>query len=156
MITNDVVVTAAIFGTPNLDDAIQAVNANQYALGKNLAQYYGEKAGKKFTSLLLEHEELAVKLVNAMIAGEPTEQLNQQWHANGQDVAKFLCSINPCIKYQTMKNYFFDHLQCITDRATSLLNQDYAKAQEASNKSLKHIAKMAEYISCATVELISR
>jgi hypothetical protein len=150
MATNATTATAAILATPNLDASLQALYKNQKDLGANLALYYGPKAGKKFASLLTQHEKLAVDIVNAKIADQQTDELTQEWYANATSIAEFLVAINPMLKYEVLKKLFYGHLQCITEAVTALLNSDYEAAQKATDRGFADIKQWALYIANGT------
>lgn len=109
------VVLAAKYSTANLEQALLSLMKNQEDLGANLGKFYGNSAGKKYTVLLKEHIDIAVKITIKIFTGEdPTQDIND-WYRNAKDICKFLNSLNCHIHYSNIYDLFSVHLECTAD-----------------------------------------
>ncbi|MFC5451912.1 glycosyltransferase [Paenibacillus aestuarii] len=151
--TSKYIVSAAA-GLKDKDKVLARLLRNQEDLGNAIKPFYGDAAGNKLTELLKEHIVLAGKIVDAAKRNKKAElkKLNDEWHRNADDIAKFLSSANPNLPEATVKELMYTHLQMMTDEATTRIKKDWDGNITAFDHGLDHIIKLADALSAGIIK----
>lgn len=133
----------------NLDDAklvADRLMKNQDDIGNAIKPVYGEEAGKKLASLLREHIQLAVEVLNAAKANkkENLETASKKWYTNADEIADFLSGANPNWPKETLKDMLYKHLEYTTGEAVSRLKKDWAADIEFYDKNHEHMLMLSD------------
>jgi hypothetical protein len=115
-------------GTPDTEATVDRLLKNQADIGDAIKPFYGDKAGKRLTSLLRDHILIAADLIAAAKGGDQAEVAEQQarWTANANEIAGFLASANPgSWPLEEMKAMLHDHLRLTTDEVLARLQADW-------------------------------
>jgi phage terminase Nu1 subunit (DNA packaging protein) len=77
-----------------------------------------------------EHLTIAADLVNAAKKGDNNSVMiiDNKWHKNADEIARFLNSINPYFNEINVRNMLYEHLALTKDEAISLLTKKYENA----------------------------
>lgn len=129
--------------------ALERLLKNQNDIGNSIKPYYGEEAGNKLTTLLREHIDLAVKVVNSAKSNNKSdlEKYNKLWYKNADQIANFLSSLNPNYSNKDLKDMLHKHLQFVTAQAVARLNKDWKADIEAYDKGENHMIMFADMLS---------
>ncbi len=122
---------------------------NQEDIGNAIVPYYGQAAGDQLTSLLKEHINLAVPVLQAAQANDNTalQTALDNWYKNAQDIADFLSSANPNWNQTEMRDMMKGHIDQTTDYSVSLLQKDYNAAVQKFEVANHHMQMMADDLS---------
>jgi hypothetical protein len=137
-------------GLPDLGAAEQRLLRNQVDIGDAIKPYYGVAAGNALTKLLRTHILEAVPVLTYAKAGD-TAKLTQAvdaWHANANQIARFLTTANPhswplAMTTKMMK----DHLTFTTQEAVARLQGKWAADIAAYDRVHQEILGMADMLS---------
>lgn len=142
-------IVAAVAGDPDQTAAAGRLMKNQEDIGSAMADYYGEAAGAKLTSLLKEHISIAVDLVKAAKAGDTAGQqrADAAWHRNGEDIAGFLSQANPNWPRPALVEMMNTHLSTTTDEVVARLTKDWDKDVRAFDMVYQHLLHMSDTLS---------
>jgi hypothetical protein len=146
--TRDYII-AAVADADDAKAAADRLLKNQDDIGNAIAPYYGAEAGKKLTALLKDHILIAVDLVAAAKAGD-TEKLtdaDKRWHANADDIAKFLSDANPNWPYDMMRTMLYEHLKLTTGEAVARIGKKWADDVKAFDDIFEEIMGMADALT---------
>lgn len=122
---------------------------NQEDIGNAIKPYYGGAAGDQLTSLLKEHIQGAVAVLDAAEAND-TAALNkavEDWYANGDDIAAFLASANPNWPEADLKDMMKKHLDTTLAEAQDILGNKSAASVSDYDMVKDHIYEMSDALS---------
>ena len=135
---------------PDLKTAEARLLRNQTDIGNAIKPYYGRAAGNKLTSLLRTHILEAVPVLVAAKAGDKaklTAALNA-WHANAQQIARFLNKANPQNwSLPMMSSMMRQHLALTTKEASARLQGNWTADVAAYDQVHAEILHMSEMLS---------
>jgi len=142
-------IVSAISNRPDQKDVLDRLLRNQQDIGNVIKPYYGEAAGNKLADILKEHILIAVKIVEAAKAGNQADvkKLQEDWHRNADDIAKFLSSANPNLQFKSLQDMLFTHLQYITEIVLACLKGDWKADIEATDKNEIHMIHLADILT---------
>ena len=151
-------INAIVLELPNEDEEVARLLRNPLDFGEALEVYYGKRKSDQFADLLTEHLILAADMIKAMMAGNNSEaeRIARLWYENGDEIASFLGSINPCWSYMKWKEMFFMHLLYVQDLATTMMNQHYEENIRIYDKLELEAMEMADYMSCGIIKQFPR
>lgn len=137
-------------GSGGFDATAARLMQNQADIGDAIKPFYGKAAGNQLTSLLKDHIEIAVQLLQAAKAGDDAafQSAKSDWYANANDIADFLASANP--RYwprKTMRSEMKGHLDMTLAEAGHELTGDYAASVADYDEIHSHILHMADLLS---------
>jgi hypothetical protein len=141
-------------GLPDLRPTLTRLLRNQTEIGSAIAPYYGKAAGRKLTALLREHILVAVDLLKAAKAGEPSAVRKQQarWSENGDRIAAFLSSANPRHWPQAaVRSMMRAHLALTLKEAVARLQGRWQADIRASDETAHAILHMADALTAGIV-----
>jgi len=146
--TRDYIIAAAA-DAQDQKAATDRLMKNQEDIGNAVGGYYGKDAGRKLTTLLKEHIQIAADLVAAAKAGDKdrVKQIDARWQRNGEEIADFLAGANPNWPNGTLRDMMKMHLSTTTDEVTARLNKKWQADVEAFDAVYDHILKMADALS---------
>ena len=142
-------------GLPDTQLAIKRLLGNQAQIGNAVKPFYGRKAGNRLTKLLKGHINAAVAVLEAAKSGnaDATAQALKAFHANGNQIARFLHAANPHHwGLRAMKKMMRVHLNQVVDLAVDQLQGHYAAAVRLYDVYIGHILDMADMLSEGIVE----
>ncbi|MBU9709342.1 glycosyltransferase [Paenibacillus sp. AK121] len=142
-------IVSAISNRPDQKDVLDRLLRNQQDIGNVIKPYYGEAAGNKLADLLREHILIAGKIVAAAKAGNQADmkKLDADWHANADDIAKFLSEANPNWQFKTLQDMLYTHLQLITEIVLNCLKGDWKADIAATDKNEIHMIYLADILT---------
>ncbi|MMZ44793.1 hypothetical protein D1872_63790 [compost metagenome] len=142
-------IVSAISNRPDQKDVLDRLLRNQQDIGNVIKPYYGEAAGNKLADLLREHILIAGKIVAAAKAGNQADmkKLDADWHANADDIAKFLSEANPNWQFKTLQDMLYTHLQLITEIVLNCLKGDWKADIAATDKNEIHMIHLADILT---------
>lgn len=122
---------------------------NQEEIGDSIKPYYGDEAATKLTTLLKKHIELAAQVVQAARSSDPSnlQGTQQQWSANGKEIADFLAAANPNWQQAEMEKMMQTHLDLLTQEVTARLKQDWDADIRAEDENHKHMLMFADTLA---------
>jgi hypothetical protein len=146
--TRDYII-AAVGDQSDTQAAANRLMRNQEDVGRVIAKFYGEPAGKQLTTLLKEHISIAVDLVKAAKAGDKSghQQADARWQQNAVQIADFLSKANPNWPRATLVDLMKMHLSTTTDEVVARLNKDWEGDVRAFDAVYDHILKMSDAIA---------
>ncbi len=145
----------------NLDDVEPVADRlmkNQDNIGNAIMPFYGDKAGEKLASLLREHIQLAVDVLNAAKARDKAgaENSSKKWYANADEIADFLSKANPHWPKETIKDMLDKHLGYTIEEATARLKKDWVADIEAYDKNHTHMLMFSDLLVDGIVKQFPR
>ena len=127
---------------------------NQSDIGDAFKPFYGKKVGNAVTSLLEDHINIAVEILQAAKAGDQPafDDAKARWYANGRDIADALHSLNPkrWLKAE-MRSMMRTHLDQTLTEASAELTGDYAASVASYEHIHHHILAMADTLSSGII-----
>jgi hypothetical protein len=122
---------------------------NQDEIGKAIAPFYGDDAGKKLAALLRDHILIAADVVKAAKAGNKDKLSAEQkkWTKNADDIAAFLSKANSNWPEKDLKDMLHKHLALTTDEVVGRLKKDWAADIKAYDKGHTHILMLSDALS---------
>ncbi|MGN0692718.1 MAG: acetylglutamate kinase [Oscillospiraceae bacterium] len=105
----------------------------------------GEEADK-FCKLMTEHLQIAGELVNADMEKDicKADKLRKKWYKNADEIAEFLCCLDPCHNEQQWRMMMRNHLR-MTEREASLrLAKEYSNDTKMFDSVEKGALEMAD------------
>jgi hypothetical protein len=139
---------------PDLAATQQRLLRNQADIGKAIAPFYGEDAGKRLTWLLRQHIVIAVEILTDAKSGngEALAADLQRWDRNANRIAAFLHRANPDHwPLREMRQMMHRHLRLTTDEAVAQLTGDYPASVRAYDGAEREILAMADMLSMGIV-----
>jgi hypothetical protein len=151
--TRDYII-AAIGDQPDAQSAANRLMRNQEDIGKAVAKFYGDAAGKQLTTLLKDHISIAVDLIKAAKAGDKPgqQQADARWQQNAVQIADFLSKANPNWPRATLVDLMKMHLSTTTDEVVARLNKNWDGDVRAFDAVYDHILKMSDALSDGIVK----
>jgi hypothetical protein len=142
-------IISSLAGLKDTNEVAERLLKNQDEIGKAIAPFYGDEAGKKLALLLRDHILIAADVVKAAKADKHEELKAQQkkWTQNADDIAAFLSKANPNWPEADLKAMLHEHLALTTDEVVGRLKKDWAADIAAYDKGHQHILKMADALS---------
>ncbi|MFC4410213.1 hypothetical protein ACFOZY_07150 [Chungangia koreensis] len=144
-------ITSLVFKLPDANLVVDRLLQNPVDQGKTLARFYGKKIGDRYAVLLNEHLTIAAELVKAAMAGDnqKADELDKEWHRNGDDIARFLSRINPFINEQAMREMFYEHLALTKLEAVCMITKKYSEEIKVYDRIEEQALMMSDELSNA-------
>lgn len=154
--TRDYII-AAVADTDDAKVAADRLLKNQDDIGNAIVPYYGSDAGKQLAALLRDHILIAVDVVAAAKAGDndKLKDADARWHANAQDIAKFLSSANPVWTYDALEKMLFEHLKLTTGEAVARIKKQWNDDVKAFDDVFEQAMGMADALTNGIVKQFS-
>jgi hypothetical protein len=151
--TRDYII-AATEKQPEAPSALNRLLKNQEDIGRAVATYYGDAAGRQLTTLLKEHIAIAGDIVKAAMAGDKAGQkaADDRWHQNAIQIADFLSKANPNWPRATLLDMMNTHLSTTSTELVARLNKDWDGDVKAFDAVYDHILKMSDALSDGIVK----
>lgn len=151
--TRDYIV-AAVGDQPDAPAAAARLMRNQDDIGKAVAGFYGDAAGRQLTALLKQHISIAVDLIKAAKGGDQAGQqaAAAKWQENGVQIADFLSKANPNWPRATLVSMMKTHLSTTTDEVVARLTKHWDDDVRAYDAVYTHILMMADALSAGIVK----
>jgi len=141
------VITDAATQNPCFAVNLEALLTNQDNIGANFGKLVcNAKAGSKLAVELRRHIDIAVLIVVALINQQPIDQLYQLWRENADAIAAIYHKYNRCIRYETIKELLYGHLDTTAAEAVAIIAGDCVLSQTTGAEALHHIREMVDYI----------
>jgi len=142
-------IVAAVAGTPDVKDVTERLLRNQDDIGNAVASYYGKDAGHALAKLLREHILLGAEVVMDAKAGDQAKlaDADKRWHANAQELAKFLSDANPHWPFKALVDMFYEHLRLTTEEAVAHIKKQWQQDIKAFDSVFAQIMIMADDLS---------
>jgi len=152
--TRDYIVASIAGANDEATAAASRLMQNQEDIGNAIAVYYGKDAGDKLTTMLKEHIQIAVDLINAAKANDQTKlnDANDRWQKNADGIADFLSSANPNWNQSDMREMMRQHLATTANEVTARLNKNFDEDIRAYDRVYDHILTMADMLSSGIVK----
>ncbi len=141
-------------GAPSLPASEARLLRNQSDIGRAVASFYGDAAGRRLTALLRAHILIAVNVLSAAKAGDAPGLAASQgrWTRNADAIAGFLSSANPTAwPRREMRAMMRLHLKLTTDEAVARLTGDWAGDVRAYDRVHVQALHMADMLSAGIV-----
>lgn len=141
----------AFFNDPKgLDAKLSRLLQNQKDIGEAIVPFYGRAAGDKLTSLLTEHIQDAVPVLNAAKGGDKAalDVAVKAWYANAREIGVFLSSANP--KNWTAKetgSALEMHITHTIAYSVGILKGDYTQSFGGFEEALHHMIHLADILT---------
>jgi len=147
-------IVSAISNLPDQKYVLQRLLQNQQDIGNIIKPFYGEGAGDKLAELLREHIMIAGQIVEAAKTNNEAEvkRLNEVWHKNADDIAKFLSVANPNWTFEELQKHLYTHLEYINIIVVSCLKGDWKADIEATDKNEIHMIHFADILTAGIVK----
>jgi hypothetical protein len=137
-------------GQPDFEATAGRLLQNQTDIGDAFKPFYGERAGNRLTALLEEHITGAVALLEAAKSGDTAafEQAKDAWYRNGEQIARFLSSLNPRNwQLEVVGPMMTTHLDQTLEEAAHRLAGDFSADIRDYEAIHHHILVMADALS---------
>lgn len=141
-------------GSGGLNATATRLLQNQTDIGNAIKPYFGNQAGNKLSSLLHDHINIAVQLLQAAKDGDTTAFNNAktQWYQNANDIADFLASANPKFWPRAdMRDMMKVHLDQTLAEASDELTGHFTKSVHEYNHIEHHMLQMADQLSAGII-----
>lgn len=114
-----------------------------------LRNFYGTAKAETFKKLLTEHLKIGGDLVNAAKDGntEKADTLRKKWYENADDIAEFLCRINPFWNENEWRDMLYSHLELTEKEVGYRLKKEYPKDIANFDTIENEAMEMADYMS---------
>lgn len=147
-------IVSAISNRPDQQAVLERLLRNQQDISNVFKPYYGEEAGNQLADLLKVHIQIAGQIIEAAKANDRTKvsELQNNWHKNADDIAKFLSSLNPNWTFKEIQSMFYTHLQLITEIVLSCLRGDWQADIAATDKNEIHMIHLADILTAGIVK----
>lgn len=134
---------------PGRDQSLKRLLINQENIGNVFKPYYGENVGNQLTELLYPHVTIFIEVVKATKEGKQPvlDATNKRWYENADEIAEFLCTLNPTWELADMKLMMHNHLKLTTEEAMNRIKKDYDADVVTYDKIHHEILKMADMLS---------
>ncbi|WP_025783302.1 hypothetical protein [Sporosarcina sp. D27] len=142
-------IISLVFSLPDVNSTTKRLLQNATDMGDLLKPFYGNKIADMYSNLIREHLIIAAELVKAAKVGNQKEvtALERKWYENGEDVAKFLNTINPFISRDEFQKMWFEHLALTKQEAVFMLQNDFESSIAVFNIIEKQALEMADTIT---------
>ncbi|MDD2490511.1 MAG: acetylglutamate kinase [Bacilli bacterium] len=109
-------------------------NADDF--GQLFAFFYDQSIAEQFKNLIRDHLTIAADLVVAAKKGDnnSVKIIDEKWHKNADEIARFMNSINPYFNETEIKNMFYNHLALTKNEAVAILTNKYEEAIKLFDK----------------------
>lgn len=151
-------IVSAIANMEDKDEVLARLLRNQQDIGNAFKPYFGEDAGNKLAKLLTEHIVIGGRLIDALKAGNQADadKYNKEWFKNGDDIARFLSSINPNWSYQELRAMWDQHLKLVTEQAAARLAQNWDADIAAFDRGEDHLIKLVDMLTAGIIKQFPR
>jgi len=111
--------------------------------------YYGDDIANNIEELITEHLEIGGNLIVALKNNDSSkaEMLDNQWHQNADDIAKYFNSFNPYYGEKEVREMFYEHLRLTSIEVGARLNKQYEQDIKAFDTIEQEALMMAKYFS---------
>lgn len=146
----------AFFNDPKgLDAKLSRLLQNQKDIGEAIVPFYGRAAGEKLTSLLTEHIQDAVPVLNAAKGGDKAalDVAVKAWYANAREIGAFLSGANP--QNWTTKetgSALEMHISHTIAYSVGILKGDYTQSFGGFEEALQHMIHLADILTDGIVK----
>jgi hypothetical protein len=142
-------IISALADLPDKDAVAARLLANQDAIGADIKPYYGEAAGDKLAGLLRDHILIATKVVDAAKTGDgdALAATQDEWSANGKDIAAFLSGANPNWSRAELEAALQKHLDLTTGEVVARLNKDWEADIHSYDLGHQHMLMFADTLT---------
>ncbi|HEY8280218.1 MAG TPA: hypothetical protein VIH99_11380 [Bdellovibrionota bacterium] len=144
---------------PDKESTANRLLQNQKDIGAAIAPFYGPNGGAQLTKLLTVHIEIAAKLLAAAESRDPdgVKKANEEWQANGNEIALFLAKANPRNWSEThMKIMMKSHLDLTAAEALAYLEGRYAESATLYDRVHLQALTMADMLSSGIIQQFPR
>jgi hypothetical protein len=148
--TRSFIIEAVNNNASGKEAAANRLMKNQEDIGNVVASFYGSEAGNTLTSLLKDHIKISADVVAAAKANNQSQlqAANNRWHANADDIARFLTNANPKNwPFKIVQNMLYDHLKLTTDEAVARIKKDWDADVTAFDNVLKQLQVMSKALA---------
>lgn len=138
-----------------LNSSLGRLLQNQKDIGAAIVPYYGQAAGDTLASLLTQHIQLAVPVLQAAKDNnQPALNTSvNNWNNNARDISSFLTTANPANWPQSATEPFMlHHIEQTIDYSVKILNNDRAGALAGFDHALDHMLDLADILSQGIVK----
>ena len=142
-------IVSAMSNRPDQKDVLDRLLRNRQDIGNLIKPYYGEAAGNKLTDLLKQHILIAAQIVDAAKAGNEAkvQNLSKEWHANADQIAKFLSEANPNWPFKKVQDMMYTHLRLINEIVVACLKGGWKADIAATDKNESHMIEFADFLT---------
>jgi len=147
------VMIAILNGLPSTQSSVNKLLKNPIEMGNLFSDFYGDRTVKRIEELFTQHLKLGGDIMTAAKSGDMArvEELTKQWYANADDIAKTLSSVNPHMRYETVKEMMYEHLRLTLLEVSSYLKGDYDQSIQVFDQIQAEAQKMADYFAQSTI-----
>lgn len=145
-----VVVDAYFNNSTAVEGSLARLLRNQQDIGNSFRVYYGDYVADKVTSLLTEHINLAVPVLEAVKKGDEQglEKAMTDWYDNANDIAIYLHAVNPKQWPEAdLQNMMRHHISTTFLYAAELYKKDYISAVFHYDLALEHMMHLSDTIT---------
>lgn len=130
------------------DDVLRRLIKNQEDIGNSIKPYYSEALGNKLQELLKKHVEIDLKVINAYRIGDKDglDKVSKEWHDNANDIAKYLCSINPNYDEESIKEMLGTHLELTKEEIMRRISANWKADIDNYEKGQENILNFANML----------
>jgi hypothetical protein len=114
-----------------------------------VAPYFGKENAAYFASLYLQHVTLTSQVFEAYKSGNETaiRSVTYDWYRNSDEIAGFLCKINPAWKETEMQALWKTHLDTVIDEMFDYKDGDFDGDVMCYDAAQDHVFVLADYLS---------
>ena len=123
--------------------------SNQEGIGNAMKPFYGEKAGKRFSTLLKDQIRIAADIVTTAKTGnnDGMSTGEKKWHENADEIADFLSGLNPNWTKEILADMLYKQIDFTTAEIVSRLKKDWAADIEAYDKGYNYMMMFADALT---------
>lgn len=146
-------ITSLVFNLPDLQPVEERLLRNAPDMGNSIRPLYGNQIADRYAALIKEHLLIAAELVTAAIKGDTktADEKEKEWYRNGDEIVKFLSSINPYIKIEEFRKMFYSHLALTKNEAVNMIQKNYKGSIDVFDQIETEALEMADMISEAII-----
>lgn len=114
-----------------------------------LYPFYGADRATRFSALLTEHLNFAVKFITALKEGGglAAADVEQRWYGNAREIAAFLAELNTNWAQQEWETMFFAHLDLVKAQINDMLTAGCSAYLNLYDEMEKQALMMADILS---------
>lgn len=147
------VIISMLAGLPDQQAVTERLLRNQDDIGNAIKPYYSDAAGSQLSQLLRTHITQAAEVVTAARAGNQAQlqAKQQQWNANGREIASFLSGANPNWDRARLESMLQRHLDLTTGEVVGRLHSDWAGDIRSYDEGHEHMLMFADILSAGII-----
>lgn len=138
-----------LISIPSSEKSLNALLANQDAIGNSIKPYFDNTTGDKLSAMLKTHMLMTVDLINASRNGRRTKTMLDQWYTSGDELISYVSSLNPEIDKKLSSQLWREFQGSVLNEIDAYTRKDVNAESDAFVVSFNHISLFSDSLSLA-------